>query len=266
MLYLLSLSLVKIANRSDQIRRQNEELHKMNASKDKFFSIIAHDLKSPFNAIIGFSDILVKQVNNKNYSAVKQYAEIISQSSNKAMDLLMNLMEWSQSQTGHMKFNPENFDMVGLINEMDHLFIDLANHKSLEMNHKLPKKAVVRGDRAMISTILRNLISNAIKYSKPGGVITISASETANGLVVSVADTGIGIPRYRMENLFQIDGSSSTTGTLNEEGTGLGLILVKEFIQENKGKVWVESEEGKGSTFYVLLPLGEQSQPSTPVR
>jgi signal transduction histidine kinase len=261
LLYLLSLSFQKVSNRSRQIKEQNEELQKLNATKDKFFSIIAHDLKSPFNAIIGFSRILIDQVRKKEYESVSRYAEIIHQSSNAAMSLLMNLMEWSQSQTGRMEYNPEYFDIVELINEVELLFNDVAKQKDLEITNEMPQHVPAYADYAMIGTVMRNLISNAIKFTQPGGRIVVSVQEKSEKLLVSVSDNGIGIPAEKMDKLFQIDKTYSTSGTQNEKGTGLGLILCKEFVDRNGGEIWVESKladkhqnRAGGSVFYFTVP------------
>jgi len=236
-----------------EIKKTNEELRKLNAEKDKFFSIIAHDLKSPFNSIIGFSEILLEQVVEKNYQGMEEYTGIILQSSQRAMDLLMNLMEWSRSQTGRMEFNPEYFEMAELIDEVELLLNNAAGQKSIVITNTLPDNIAVYADKNMMSAVLRNLISNAIKFTHPGGEIIISA-EGKGGLTVSVSDNGIGIPKDRIEQLFRIHENYSTSGTQNERGTGLGLILCKEFIEKHGGKIWVESEEGKGSIFYFTIP------------
>jgi len=237
----------------DEIKSQNEQLQKLNAEKDKFFSIIAHDLKSPFNSIVGFSDLLVEQISKKDYAGIDSYARIIQQSSERALDLLTNLMEWARSQTGRMEFKPEYFELVTLLNEITHLFVDIARHKSITINRTLPPNAPVFADKAMISTVLRNLISNAIKFTTPGGKITISVKDKSDGLTVSVQDSGVGIPKTSINKLFRIDENYSTPGTNNEKGTGLGLILCMEFIEKHGGRIWVESEEEKGSIFYFTL-------------
>ncbi len=252
--YLLMLSFSKVAHRSDQIRHQNEELRKINSTKDKFFSIISHDLRSPFAVIVGYSELLQDNVNQKIYTDVARFAKVILNSSNKAMALLMNLTEWAQSQTGIMKFKPERVDMVELINDAEQLFDNIAGQKSIEINKILPNEAPLTADKAMISTIIRNLLSNAIKYSNPGGKIVFTIKMEINEMIVSVADSGVGIPDSRIDKMFRIDESFSTSGTMNEKGTGLGLILCKEFIDNHNGKIWVESEEGKGSVFYFSLP------------
>jgi two-component system sensor histidine kinase/response regulator len=232
---------------------QSKKLEELNATKDKFFSIIAHDLRSPFNAILGFSEILSELVSEKNYDDIDEYATIIHQSSIRVTDLLMNLMEWSQSQTGRIEFNPVHFEMVHLIDEIKRLFINVAMQKSISITEKAPPEVLVYADEGMVSTILRNLISNAIKFTKQGGEITISIVEK-NEIIVSVSDTGVGIPKTMIDRLFKIDQNYSTTGTCNEKGTGLGLILCQEFVQKHGGKIWVESEEGKGSVFYFTIP------------
>jgi signal transduction histidine kinase len=238
----------------DSLKKSEVELRQLNASKDKFFSIIAHDLKSPFNAIMGFSDILVEQVREKDYEGIDEYAGYILQSSKRAMELLMNLMEWSRSQTGRMDYNPENFEIVEFLGDIIPLFDDIAGQKSISIAREFPPEAIVFADQAMISTVFRNLISNAIKFTQPGGKITLTINPDQSGFLVSVADTGIGIPQKMICKLFRIDQSYSTTGTNNEEGTGLGLILCKEFVEKHGGKIWVESEEGKGSRFSFTIP------------
>lgn len=237
-----------------KIHQQNKELTIINSEKDKFFSIIAHDLKSPFNSIIGFSDLLVEQVRNNECEGIDKYAEIIKLSSNKAMDLLMNLMQWSQSQTGRMEFNPEYFELLELINGIELLLGGAIEQKSISILKRAPSRVAVFADKKMIDTVLRNLISNAIKFTYPGGKITVSVEEKQNELLVSVSDTGVGISKANCEKLFKIDQTYSTTGTNKEKGTGLGLILCKEFVEKHGGKIWVESMEKRGSTFYFTLP------------
>jgi signal transduction histidine kinase len=273
LLYLLSLSYFKIRRRSIQINNQNEELHKLNATKDKFFSIIAHDLKSPFNSIIGFSKILIDQTRQKKYDSVERYADIIHQSSNIAMELLTNLMEWSQSQTGRIEFNPEKFDLVELLHEAELLFTDMASHKSIEIRKEVPESLIVYADYEMVGTILRNLISNAVKFTKSGGYIIVSARKELHENVVSVSDTGVGIPRDKTGKLFRIDESYSTKGTQNEKGTGLGLILCREFVEKHNGRIWVESFEkdpndikSPGSIFYFTLPYENSTEKKKAVK
>jgi len=244
----------KRKNEELEIALKTQELLKVNAEKDKFFSIIAHDLKNPFNSIMGFSDLLTKQVQNKNYQNISKYAEIIRQSSEKAMNLLSNLMEWAQSQTGKIVFNPKNIEIEDFINENIVLFEEIASQKLITIKKMFPANITFFADKEMINTVFRNLISNAIKFTKPNGVIVISAVMKHNEVIFSVSDTGIGIPKNSIEKLFRLDQSFSTDGTNNEKGTGLGLILCKEFIKIHNGEIWIESEEGKGTCFYFTCP------------
>jgi PAS domain S-box-containing protein len=241
----------------EALLKSSAELHELNATKDKFFSIIAHDLKSPFNAIMGFSNILVEQVREKDYDGIDEYAGYILQSSKRAMNLLSNLMEWSRSQTGRMDFSPEHFELVQFLGDIIPLFDILVLQKSIEIVREFPTNIVAFADKDMLSTVFRNLISNAIKFTQPGGMITMTVTREQNGILISIRDSGIGIPQNMICKLFHVDQSYSTPGTNNEQGTGLGLILCKEFVEKHGGKIWVESEVGKGSTFRFTLPGGE---------
>ncbi len=237
----------------ETLRESEAKLSELNSQKDKFFSIIAHDLKSPFNSIIGLSELLMEQINENNYNGIDEYAKMIRQSSKQAMDLLLNLLEWSRAQTGRMQFKPENFDLVELVGENMMLFDLIAAQKAISISKVLPNELIIFADKQMISTILRNLISNAIKFTNQGGEIGISVEKTAKEIFISVSDNGMGIASERLEKLFSIGKSNSTLGTNKEKGTGLGLILCKEFVESHGGKMWVESKLGKGSTFYVTL-------------
>lgn len=236
------------------LKENESRLREINATKDKFFSIIAHDLKNPFNSILGFSELLVEQIRQKDYEGIDKYTEFIQHSSRQAMDLLMNLLEWSRSQTGIMEFNPEYIEIVDLINEVVKLSADSARQKSIVISKVLPQIATVLADKAMINTILRNLIFNAVKFTNQGGKIIVSVEQKKNELTVCISDNGVGIKKGDICKLFRIDETYSTTGTCNEKGTGLGLILCKEFVEKHKGKIWVDSEEGKGSKFFFMIP------------
>ena len=240
---------------AEQCLLENESrLQELNATKDKFFSIIAHDLKSPFNSIIGFSNLLIRQIEEKDYAAIERYASIIQSSSQQAMDLLMNLLEWSRAQTGHIVFTPEKIDFAASINQVTELLFAFAQQKSITIYSETSVNLSFFADKAMINTILRNLISNAIKFTNVGGEIIISAKQMLNDLVVSVSDNGIGMDEETTSKLFRIDQHHSTLGTEKEKGTGLGLLLCKEFIEKHGGRIWVESEPRKGSKFHFSIP------------
>ena len=241
--------------KEEEVLRESENrLRELNLTKDRFFSIIGHDLKSPFNSIVGFSNLLVEKIQDKDYEGIEQYAEIIQNSSQLAMNLLQNLLEWSRAQTGRIEYSPEYLEMVSLVNEIAEFLSDSARQKSISMFRELPRNVVAFADKAMISTVLRNLVSNAIKFTHPGGQIVISAEQRPEGMFFSVSDSGIGIKKESLEKLFRIEESYSTPGTQNEKGTGLGLILCKEFVEKHGGKIWAESKVGKGSTFCFTIP------------
>ncbi len=232
-----------------------KRLLELNNTKDKFFSIIAHDLKSPFNSIIGLSDLLSEKVHRKDYNEIEEYACIIKDSSWRAMDLLKNLIEWSQLQTGRMEFNRKQIDIIPLIIEAKDLLKDSALQKSIIISLEVPESFMIIADKPMISTVLRNLLSNAIKFTKQGGKIILSSEKRENELFVKVTDNGVGIKKEIINKIFLIEGGISTPGTQDEQGTGLGLILCKDFILKHGGKIWVESEVGCGSKFIFTLPV-----------
>jgi len=248
-------SACRIIDAERKLYLKNAELQKINAEKDKFFSIIAHDLKSPFNSILGFSELFVEQAAKKDYESIDKYAGLILKSSHAALNLLSNLMEWAQSQTGRMKFSPEQLDLTNLINDIVTQFENTALQKEIVVSKSLPHGLLVFADNSMLSTVLRNLISNAIKFTYPGGKIRISAEKNQNEIKISVGDTGKGISNEVLNKLFQIDGNITSPGTQNETGTGLGLILCKEFVEKHNGKIWVESKVNEGSTFYFTIPV-----------
>ena len=236
----------------------NQQLKELNATKDKFFSIIAHDLKSPFNSIIGFSELLTEQIQANDYVGIAQYAEIINKSSQRALDLLVKLLEWSLSQTGKMVFNPEYVEIVSMINEATALLDDAAQQKSITIVKELPHNLPAFADKAMVSTIMRNLISNAIKFTPTGGTIRVNAISENKQVEISISDNGVGMNEETREKLFRIEENISTIGTANEKGSGLGLILCKEFVEKHGGKIWVISKPGKGSSFHFTLPFNNR--------
>ncbi len=237
------------------IENSELRLRELVATKDKFFSIIAHDLKSPFNAIMGFSNLIAEQVRNKDFDGLDEYASVILQSSQRAVDLLNNLMEWSRSQTGHMTFKPEMSDLVVLVNDAIALLKNSALQKSIAISLELPPKLYLTVDRAMINSVLRNLLSNAIKFSNSNGKIVITIEQNRKECLICMKDNGIGIDPVNINKLFRMDQTFSTPGTHKEKGTGLGLLLAKEFIEKHRGKIWLDSLPGKGSNFYFTLPL-----------
>lgn len=238
------------------IKDNEQRLIELNATKDKFFSIIAHDLKSPFSSIVGFSELLVEGIGEKNYEKITEYADFILAASKSAMDLITNLVTWAQSQSGRLEYKPEYVDVAVLVSEALQLLSCIAEHKSVVVSNEIAAPTMVYADRAMLSTVLRNLISNALKFTDTRGGVTISSHSGNNGmLTVRISDQGVGISEERMDKLFNITQNYSTPGTHNEKGTGLGLILCKEFVERNGGSIWAESRLGAGSTFSFTLPV-----------
>ena len=238
----------------NELLESRARLSEANSAKDRFFSIIGHDLMSPFNSIVGFSEILLNQINIKDYSEIEEYAKIIYDSSHQAMNLLTNLLEWSRTQTGRIKCNIEPFDLVGKVNNVVELLNESAQQKSICIIKQLPGNLQIFADKGMTGTILRNLISNAIKFTNPEGEIVISAVQKPKEIIVSVADNGVGIKEENINNLFRIDYCYSKLGTNMEKGTGLGLLICKEFVEMHGGKIWAERNKAGGSTFRFSLP------------
>lgn len=231
-----------------------EQLKELNKTKNKFFSIIAHDLKNPFNTLIGFSEYLLKYFDTFDDDEKKEYIKTIRDSSKKTFKLLENLLIWANLQNNKIVINPEEMDLNHIINDVISLLESQAKLKSITLFSEIENNFSVNADHNMVVTVLRNLISNSIKYTDKGGVIKVSAKELINSVEVSVYDTGVGISKDSISELFKIDSNISTYGTAEEKGTGLGLILSKEFVEKNGGEISVESELGKYTIFKFTLP------------
>lgn len=229
-------------------------LKEINATKDRFFSIISHDLRSPFNAILGFSELLNHKLKKKDYEKAARYGLLINQSAEKVMGLLINLLEWSRVQTGRIRFKPDLLNLYELIEDVVMLSETTAREKKQVLSQSVLPDLTTFADKNMLHTIIRNLVSNAVKFTADGGEININARKLPDGVEISVADTGVGITEEDMAKLFQMDTNVSQLGTRKETGTGLGLVLCHEFVKKHGGKIWVESTQGKGSVFYVHLP------------
>ena len=246
--------LQELNNKNEIILKQNEDLQMVNAEKTKFFSIIGHDLKSPFNAIMGFSELLMEDIRENNLEDIEKYAGFILQASHKSMDLLTNLMIWTRSQTGRLEFNPEPIDLADLADKNMMLLSEPANNKSIELHNQIAEGFSVVADREMLGLVLRNLVSNAVKFTRTGGVVTIDAKNENGKTIIAVKDNGIGMSRKLISDLFSLNADTGRRGTNDEESTGLGLILCKEFVEKHGGAIAAESIEGTGSTFAVTLP------------
>ena len=244
---------------TENLTRVNKELERLNKTKDKFFSIIAHDLKNPFHAIIGFSELLRKDFHDMDDKQIIGLLELINVSSESAFSLLENLLQWARTQTDKIKFSPEDVDIHDVVKSTVDLQKISAEKKKIEIKSHVKKNNFAYADKNMITTVIRNLISNAIKFTKSNGKIEIAFNGNEKSVEITISDNGIGINQENLENLFRIDSYSSTSGTLGESGTGLGLIICKEFVEKNGGKINVVSKEGKGTAFTFSLPAGKKS-------
>ncbi|HOZ14722.1 MAG TPA: tetratricopeptide repeat-containing sensor histidine kinase [Tenuifilaceae bacterium] len=252
---LLEQKNIEFENANIKLIESEKNLRELNATKDKLFSIIAHDLKNPFNALMGFSDLLDKNYNFLSEEERKEYIGVVSDSTQNLYKLLDNLLQWTRTQTGAITYISENFKLYPLIKQEVDILSPNADKKKININLKLDENQIVYADKNSIATVVRNLVSNAIKFTSNGGWIEIDAKQNSKFVEISVSDSGIGIKGDDIDKIFMLDSSFTTKGTANESGTGLGLLLCKEFVEKNNGKIWAESKKGKGSTFYFTLPL-----------
>jgi len=237
------------------LRQSEQKLTEMNATKDKFFSIVGHDLMNPFNALLGFSNLLTEALKMKDMEDALKYSVIIKQSSQIILNLLHDLLIWSKAQSGKIKYNPALINISDLINVTLSLLMPGAQNKKITLQADIEENIKAFIDYNMISSVIRNLVDNALKFTNQGGNIKITAKINNGALCITVSDNGIGIDENQISNLFQIDKSYTTKGTKHETGSGLGLIISKEFIDIHKGKIKVQSEEGKGTKMIITLPV-----------
>lgn len=257
----LNLKKGTISQLKISVDNKTKELRELNASKDLFFSIIAHDLKGPFNALIGFSNLLYDEVKISKDKAFLESVEIIKNVSENTFELLQNLLEWAQMQSGRLQFKREHIKLLEVVNDVLKTLYLQSLHKKIEIKTTISDDNItVYADRNMISTMLRNLISNAIKYSHENGKVGITCAIEASSVKISVTDHGVGISDKDIEKIFNFKFVQKTLGTSGEKGTGLGLILVQDFVSKHEGTIWVKSEVGKGSTFIFSIPIVNESK------
>jgi len=237
-----------------RMRRQKEELDELNATKDKFFSILAHDLKNPFSSLYSLS-----QVVDENYRNLEEEDKIVAlkrihHSAELIYNLLENLLTWSKSQSGRIEYTPSDFNLSALIEENINLHRTSAEKKGIRLTTNMREVFTAYADRQMINTVLRNLVNNAVKFTGSGKEVEVNVRPEEKFLEVEVKDQGVGISPENLEKLFRIDVKYKTKGTSGEKGTGLGLILCHEFIRKNYGAIWCESQPGQGSSFFFTIP------------
>jgi len=245
-----------VSARTRELQRSEQLLKESNQAKDDFFSIIAHDLKSPFNVILGMLDLLIREYDEYTDEERQKMLMHLKNASKRTIELLENLLTWASAQRGILPFRPEKFNVAEVVQENVLLSEPAAHHKDIVIEQSGEKNLFAIADINMVNSIIRNLLSNAIKFTFPGGNIAINIGyHDADHILVTVKDNGLGMSDDNMNNLFKIEKRMSMKGTDNEMGTGLGLILCKDFIEKNNGKIWITSKEGVGSTFYFSLPF-----------
>jgi len=244
----------ELETNNQELIKQAAILNDLNATKDKLFSIIAHDLKNPFSGIIGLSELLKEEARSLSTDEIENYASIVYNAANQAHELLENLLDWAKMQQGNMVFSPKNIKLKKLTCDILLLLNNNARQKNIILENEIAEDTIIEADEDMLKTILRNLLTNAIKFTNSGGIVKIFSLKTENGLQVTVKDNGTGISSTNISKLFKTGSNFNKYGTANEKGSGLGLVLCKEFVERHNGKILVESKEGEGSAFSFLIP------------
>lgn len=239
----------------DHIIALNQKVMKDSVEKDKFFSIISHDLMNPFNALLGFSNILKDAVKENDQKEIEECSTIVQQSATRISNLLQNLLVWSRMHNGKIQFSPKSARIEELISNTMMVLSPVAQNKQIKLDWSVDGDITAKLDTNMIGSVLQNLVTNAIKFTEKGGEVRVSAFIEAENLNIEVADTGVGMTDEQIQKLFRLDKTASSRGTDDEVGTGLGLIISKEFVEMHCGKIWVESTLGKGSKFCFRIPI-----------
>lgn len=246
---------LKVQMRTRELEVYAAELKELNATKDKFFGIIAHDLKNPLSSLIGASELLINYVNQLDKDNILNISMLLHGSAQQGYALLENLLEWSMTQTGKLEFSAQKMILNEVIKDTISIFKTQATNKNVDLQSKINGILEAEFDKNLISSVLRNLLSNAIKFTPKNGKVLILAHKSQDNIEVSVKDTGIGIPENIGNNIFRIDIKYTREGTEQEKGTGLGLLLCREFVEKHGGRIWVESKLGEGSEFKFTIPL-----------
>ncbi len=237
-----------------QILQQKQALEAANATKDKMFSIVSHDLRSPIHAVSGVAGFLKSKIENNEWESLRQLSALMLTQMKNISGLLDNLLDWSANQQGVIAYHPQTLAMKELVESQLALFHYAAENKHIRCENAIPEDCMAYADRNTMATVFRNIINNAIKFTPEGGLLRITGLPEEDYLLLSVRDNGVGMPADKVHTLFELSTQNSTYGTKKEKGVGLGLRLVYEFVQLNRGEVWVESEEGKGTVFFVKIP------------
>ena len=243
------------------LKESERKLLQLNADKDRFISVLGHDLRSPFNSLLGLSEVLTEDIRKFDIDEIDKIVDDINKSARRAYNLLDDLLMWASSQQDSIVFKPKNLSLTDVCNDVLITFNPTADAKNIAINCLAEDCMNIFADFDMLKTVLRNLVSNAIKFTNNGGTINISAEQNSEVVTISVSDNGVGISTDDLSKLFDISEVHTTTGTAKEKGTGLGLSICKEFVEKHGGEIWVESEVGKGSDCKFTIPyIGEPKQ------
>lgn len=244
----------KLQFQNSEIELKNKELEKLNSTKDLMFRIIAHDLLSPLSTVVSYTDLILKHKKNMNKEEILEIMQKFNVSTNQAYNLLENLLDWAKTQMGEISIYPKPIFIKELVMSVTAIYTMAFNSKDLSFNIDIDEEIQVFADRNMISTVIRNLVSNAIKFTPTGGSISIFTKDKTDNIEIIIADTGVGIEEHDIVKLFDLNPSLTTAGTEGEKGSGIGLMLCKEFVEKANGKIWAESKPGEGTQFHFTLP------------
>ncbi len=244
----------QLDGKNAQLDEKNAQLKEVNASKDKFFSIIAHDLRNPFSGFLGLTKIIVENIDSYDQDGLTKFVGVLHDAAKNLYSLLENLLTWARIQQGVIDYVPRPLNLHTIVRRNTDLLRPSAEQKQISLINKIEGQTIVSADDKMVDTVVRNLLSNALKFTTSGGTVTVSARPAEGHVEVAVSDTGIGISEKNIAKLFRIDAKYQRVGTADELGTGLGLILCKDFVERNNGDIGVESEVGQGATFRFTLP------------
>lgn len=250
----LKLSKDELHRKNNELQLIRKELEETIASKDKFFSIISHDLKGPFSGFLGLSGMLADEYEDLTGEEIANIGVSLNSAANRLFSLLENLLNWSRTQLGRMEYAPYSIKLNEIVDKNIKIQLQTAQSKGIQLINEIKNDYLVYADENMLNTILRNLISNAIKFTDKDGYVKVYAESEEDFMVIYVEDNGLGMKKSAKEKIFRIDSKYSTHGTNNEKGTGLGLILCKELVETQGGKISFESEENKGTKFYFSIP------------
>jgi len=257
--FILAGYILYLAYRNDKFQENilalNQKVMKDSIEKDKFFSIISHDLMNPFNALLGFSNILNDAVKTKDFDEIQECSTIINQSATRISNLFQNLLMWSRMHNGKIQYQPKATKVEELVSNTMLIMVPIAQNKNIALTWEVQGEINAMLDANMIGSALQNLVTNAIKFTEKSGKVDVVVKQESNSLKFEISDTGIGMTKETSDKLFKLDKTSSTRGTEQEIGTGLGLIITKEFVEVHKGKIWVESTPGVGSKFCFIIPV-----------